>query len=108
MPDHSDQRNFDLEAAVDCLLANHSSTDAAVALETGGYIWQAAYTTDEWNLSWVRDDDTAGWIILGVRESGGCNLVDQDDYDEGTTIWSRDAIPDTHSLEKLEQRVLSE
>ena len=107
MPDHSDQRDFDLEAAVDCLLANHSTTDAAVALETGGYVWQAAYTTDEWNLSWVRDDDSAGWIILGARDSG-CNLVDQDDYDEGTTVWSRDAIPDTLSLEKLEQRVLTE
>ena len=108
MPDQSDQRDFDLEAAVDCLMANHSTTDAAVALETGGYVWQAAYSTDEWNLSWVRDDDTAGWIILGARESGGCNLVDQDDYDEGTTIWSRDSIPDTLTLEKLEQRVLAE
>ncbi len=108
MPDQSDQRDFDLEAAVDCLMTNHSTTDAAIALEMGGYIWQAAYTTDEWNLSWVRDDDTAGWIILGARESGGCNLVDQDDYEEETTIWSRDAIPDTHSLEKLEQRVLAE
>ena len=107
MPDHSDQRDFDLEAAVDCLMANHSTTDAAVALETGGYVWQAAYSTDEWNLSWVRDDDSAGWIILGARESG-CNLVDQDDYDDGTTVWSRDAIPDTLSLEKLEQRILAE
>ena len=44
---------------------------------------------------------------LGARESG-CNLIDQDDYDEGTTVWSRDAIPDTLSLEKLEQRILAE
>ena len=108
MPDHSDQRDFDLEAAVDCLMLNHSATDAAVALETGGYVWQAAYSTDEWNLSWVGDDDAAGWIILGARESGGCNLVDQDDYDEGTTVWSRDSIPDTLTLEKLEQRVLAD
>ena len=105
MPDESILRDFDLEAAIECLMANHSSSDAAEALGAAGYVWQATYSTDEWNMSWVDDDENAGWVILRHRDSG-CILAESHDYDEGTVPWDRNQIPETLTLGLLEERVL--
>ena len=105
MPDESSLREFDLEAAIDCLMANHSSSDVAEALESAGYIWQATYTSNEWNMSWVDDDENAGWVVLRVKDSG-CILAEQREYDEGTVSWDRNEIPETLTLGLMEERVL--
>ena len=107
MPDESDIREFDLEAAVDCLMTNHSSSDAAEALESAGYIWQATYSTDEWNMSWVDDNENAGWVVLRHKDSG-CILAEENDYDEDTVSWDRNEIPETLTLGLMEERILSE
>ena len=107
MPDESDIREFDLEAAVDCLMTNHSSSDAAHALESAGYIWQATYSADEWNMSWVDDDENSGWVVLRHRDSG-CILAEEHDYDEDTVSWDRNEIPETLTLGLMEERILSE
>ena len=105
MPDESSLREFDLEAAIDCLMTNHSSSDAAEALESAGYIWQATYSTDEWNMSWVDDDENAGWVVLRVKDSG-CILAEEQEYDEDTVSWDRNEIPETLTLGLIEERVL--
>ena len=105
MPDESSIREFDLEAAIECLMANHSSSDAAEALGAAGYIWQATYSADEWNMSWVDDDENAGWVVLKDRDSG-CILAEAHDYDEDTVSWDRNEIPETLTLSLIEERVL--
>ena len=107
MPDESDIREFDLEAAVDCLMTNHSSSDAAEALQSAGYIWQATYLANEWNMSWVDDDENSGWVVLRHRDSG-CILAEEHDYDEDTVSWDRNEIPETLTLGLMEERMLSE
>ena len=107
MPDESDIREFDLEAAVDCLMTNHSSSDAAEALQSAGYIWQATYSANEWNMSWVDDDENSGWVVLRHRDSG-CILAEEHDYDEDTVSWDRNEIPETLTLGLMEERMLSE
>ncbi len=107
MPDESDIREFDLEAAVDCLMSNHSSSDAAEALQSAGYIWQATYSSNEWNMSWVDDNENAGWVVLRHKDSG-CILAEEHDYDEDTVSWDRNEIPETLTLGLMEERVLSE
>jgi len=108
MPDESEIRMFDLEEAVQCLLANYSTRDAALALDSGGYIWQAAWSeptrSPEWNMSWVSDDDRSGWIILRST----CSLIDEGDYEDGEFKWNREAVPETLTLDLLETRILSE
>ena len=108
MPDESEIRMFDLEAAVQCLMANYSTRDAALALDSGGYIWQAAWSeptrSPEWNMSWVSDDDRSGWIIL--RSS--CSLIGEGDYEDGEFKWNREAVPETLTLDLIETRILSE
>jgi len=108
MPDETEIRMFDLEEAVQCLMANYSTRDAALALDSGGYIWQAAWSeptrSPEWNMSWVSDDDRSGWVIL--RSS--CSLIGEGDYEDGEFKWNREAVPETLTLDLLETRILSE
>ena len=107
MWDESEIRSFTLEDAISCLRANHSNRDITVAIDSDGYIWQSVYSSnevEEWNLSWVRSDETSGWAI--VRQSdNGCSFEDED-RDDGEVIWNQDAIPSTHTLKNLESRVL--
>ena len=107
MWDESEIRSFTLEDAISCLRANHSNRDITVAIDSDGYIWQSVYSlneVEEWNLSWVRSDETSGWAI--VRQSdNGCSFEDED-RDDGEVIWNQDAIPSTHTLKNLESRVL--
>ncbi|MEE3113309.1 MAG: SAP domain-containing protein [Candidatus Thermoplasmatota archaeon] len=110
MWDESEIRPFDLEEAIACLKANHSTSDAAVAILGGGYFWQAQWSqptgTPEWNLSWVDEDDRSGWLVLRSADSSGCDVVGQGSNDDGDVTWNRDAIPSTQTMALLEGRIL--
>ena len=107
MWDESDDRSFTLEDAISCLRANHSNRDVTEAIDSDGYIWQSVYSineVEEWNLSWVRSDETSGWAIVS-QSSNACSF-DSEGRDDGEVIWNQDAIPSTHTFKNLEARVL--
>ena len=107
MWDESEIRSFTLEDAISCLRANHSNRDITVAIDSEGYIWQSIYSLNEvqeWNLSWVRSDETSGWAI--VSQSNNACSFDDEGRDDGEVIWNQDAIPSTHTLKNLEARIL--
>lgn len=111
MPDESTSRDFDLEEAIECILVNHSTSEVAIALESTGYIWQAYWSqptrSPQWNMSWVNEDDRSGWAV--VRQIGSeCDIIDYGSHDSGTFSWNREAVPDTHTMSLLEQRLLDD
>ena len=57
-------------------------------------------------MSWVTEDERAGWTVV-EEDNGGCSLVDDDNMDDGTVQWNRNAIPDTLTMNSLESRLLS-
>tara|TARA_B100000427_G_scaffold315116_1_gene308901 strand:+ start:1 stop:1545 length:1545 start_codon:yes stop_codon:yes gene_type:complete len=111
MPDESTSRDFDLEEAIECTIVNHSTSELAIALESTGYIWQAYWSqptrSPQWNMSWVNEDDRSGWAV--VRQIGsGCDIIDYGSHASGTFSWNREAVPDTHTISLLEQRLLDD
>ena len=107
MWDESAIRSFSLEDAISCLRANHSNRDVTVAIDSDGYIWQSVYSineVEEWNLSWVRSDETSGWAIVS-KSNNACSF-DDEGRDDGEVIWNQEAIPSTHTLKNLEARIL--
>ncbi|MDP6220200.1 MAG: SAP domain-containing protein [Candidatus Thalassarchaeaceae archaeon] len=112
MWDESEIRDFDLEEAITCLKANHSTSDAAMAILEGGYFWQAQWSQPsgelEWNLSWVDEDDRSGWLVLRSTDSDGCDAIEQGSNDDGDVIWNRNAIPSTQTMALLEDRILDQ
>ncbi len=110
MPDESDTRVWDIEAALQCTLANHPSSGAALAVESGGYIWKASTkqvdSEQEWNLSWVADDDRTGLTIVRKQDDGCALVVDRNTQNEAVK-WNRNAIPDTLTMSVLENRILA-
>jgi hypothetical protein len=113
MWDESDIRIFNLEIAKECLMNNHSSSDAARAIIDGGYLWQSYweypdnFNNPQWNLSWVDPEDNSGWIVLSGNSSLDCKIINSNNNDNGDIIWNRPAIPDTPSLDLLEKRILN-
>ena len=108
MWDESEIRSFTLEDAISCLRANHSNRDVTEAIDSDGYIWQSIYSpneAEEWNLSWVRSDETSGWAIVS-KANNACSF-DDEGRDDGEVIWNQEAIPSTHTLKNLEDRVLN-
>ena len=111
--DESEIRSFSLEDAINCLRANHSNQDITVAIDSDGYIWQGIYSYsednnddfEEWNLSWVRSDETSGWAI--VRQNEFCSF-ENEGRNDGEVTWNQDAIPSTHTLKNLEDRILDD
>ena len=106
--DESEIRSFSIEDALNCLHTNYSSRDISVAIDSDGYIWQGTYgVTDfeEWNLSWVRSDETSGWAIVSLSNNE-CSF-DDEGRNDGEITWNQDAIPSTHTLNKLENRILN-
>ena len=91
---------------------NHSTSDAAIAIIDGGYLWQSYWkhsddsNNPEWNISWVDPDDNSGWLILNGNSSSNCKIKNSGSNDRGEIIWNNKAIPDTPSLNLLEQRIL--
>ena len=110
MPDESTIRSWDLESALECTLANYSTSGVAVAIEQGGYVWSASTnvvnSNIRWNMSWVTEDERAGWTVV-EEDSGGCSLIDDENMDDGTVQWNRNAIPETLTMNSLESRILS-
>ena len=110
MPDESTIRSWDLEYALECTLANYSTSGVATAIEQGGYVWSASTnvvnSNIRWNMSWVTEDERAGWTVV-EEDNGGCSLIDDDNMDDGTVQWNRNAIPETLTMNSLESRLLS-
>mgnify|MGYP001284201630 FL=1 len=110
MPDESTIRSWDLESALECTLANYSTSGVATAIEQGGYVWSASTnvlnSNIRWNMSWVTEDERAGWTVV-EEDNGGCSLIDDDNMDDGTVQWNRNAIPETLTMNSLESRLLS-
>jgi hypothetical protein len=110
MPDESAIRSWDLEAALECTLANYSTSGVATAIEQGGYVWRASTivvnSNIQWNMSWVTEDESAGWTVV-EEDNGGCSLIDDENMDDGTVQWNRNAIPETLTMNSLESRLLS-
>ena len=110
MPDESSLRAWNLESALECTLANYSTSGVATAIEQGGYVWSASTvmvdTNIQWNMAWVTEDERAGWTVV-QEDNGGCSLVDDENMDDGTVQWNRNAIPDTLTMNTLESRLLS-
>ena len=110
MPDESAIRSWDLESALECTLANYSTSGVATAIEQGGYVWRASTivvnSNIQWNMSWVTEDERAGWTVV-EENNGGCSLIDDENMDDGTVQWNRNAIPETLTMNSLESRLLS-
>lgn len=110
MPDESSKRAWDLEAALECTVANYSSSGVATAIEAGGYVWKASTvvidSTIQWNMSWVTEDERAGWTVVKERD-GGCAMIEDERMDDGTVQWNRNAIPETLTMQALESRLLT-
>ena len=107
MWDESEIRSFNLEDAVNCLRANYTNRDITVAIDSDGYIWQGIYSleeSEEWNLSWVRSDETSGWAIVSYSNDQ-CSFREEG-RDDGEVTWNQEAIPSTHTLKNLEHRIL--
>lgn len=111
MPDESDDR-VSLEQITTCLRTSHPTSDAAKALDEGGYVWEAthSFNDEDWNLSWVDIEDQSGWIILdGDTNDESCPIVDSGDWgNDGPVSWDKSAIPSTLTLDYLENRLLDE
>ena len=113
MWDESEIRSFSLEDAVNCLRSNYTNRDITVAIDSDGYIWQGLYSYssnaesnedfEEWNLSWVRSDETSGWAI--IRQNDACSF-ESERRNDGEITWNQEAIPSTHTLKNLESRIL--
>ena len=113
MWDESEIRSFSLEDAINCLRSNYTNRDITVAIDSDGYIWQGLYSYssnaesnedfEEWNLSWVRSDETSGWAI--IRQSDTCSF-ESERRNDGEITWNQEAIPSTHTLKNLEDRIL--
>ena len=92
------------------LFANYSTSGVATAIEQGGYVWSASTnvlnSNIRWNMSWVTEDERAGWTVV-EEDNGGCSLIDDDNMDDGTVQWNRNAIPETLTMNSLESRLLS-
>ncbi len=110
MPDESAIRSWDLEAALECTLANYSTSGVSTAIEQGGYVWRASTivvnSNIQWNMSWVTEDESAGWTVV-EEDNGFCSLIDDENMDDGTVQWNRNAIPETLTMNSLESRLLS-
>ena len=113
MWDESNLRNFNLETAKECLKNSHSSSDAAIAIIDGGYLWQSYWehpddsSDPQWNISWVDPDDNSGWLTLSGNSTSNCKITSSDNNANGEIIWNRAAIPDTPTMDLLEQRILN-
>ncbi len=111
MPDESESRT-NLEQITTCLLTSHPLSDAAKALDGGGYIWEATHSlnNEDWNLSWVDIEDQSGWIILDWEPNDeACPIMDSGDWGNDDPVsWDKSAIPSTLTLDYLENRLLNE
>ena len=114
LPDNSTHRTHPLDVAMTCV--PEFSVDASGAVEAldsrDGYVWRAIDTNNgsetEWNISWVANDNSAGWLLFSVAGSADdltCTFIDKGIFDD-TVAHDRDAIPEALPLEAVEQRIM--
>ena len=114
LPDNSTHRTHPLDVAMTCV--PEFSVDASGAVEAldsrDGYVWRAIDTNNgsetEWNISWVANDNSAGWLLFSVAGSVDdltCTFIDKGIFDD-TVAHDRDAIPEALPLEAVEQRIM--
>ena len=114
LPDNSTHRTHPLDVAMTCV--PEFSLDASGAVEAldsrDGYVWRAIDTNNgsetEWNISWVANDNSAGWLLFSVAGSADdltCTFIDKGIFDD-TVAHDRDAIPEALPLEAVEQRIM--
>ncbi|MEK9730957.1 MAG: SAP domain-containing protein [Candidatus Poseidoniales archaeon] len=109
IPDNSTLRQHTLADAVDCIPMLQNVQGMEGALEEGGYIWRAvderfSSGITEWNLSWVNNEGSAGWVLFSMQTDGEtttCTTEDKGVYDDSIAN-DRQAIPPTLSLDFVE------
>ena len=109
IPDNSTLRHHTLADAIDCIPMLQNVQGMEGALEDGGYIWRAvderfSSGTTEWNLSWVNNEGSAGWVLFSMQTDGEtitCTTEDKGVYDDSVAN-DRQAIPPTLSLDFVE------
>jgi hypothetical protein len=64
---------------------------------------------DEWNLSWVGNDDAHGWVRVdvGPGENGTCTFVQKESLDLGI-VWNRESAPAVLPLDEVEALLVAE
>jgi hypothetical protein len=113
LPDESEMRGYNLEQSIQCLdYFSGEITGATAALNDNGYIWRAiderANGMTIWNISWVANDNTAGWVefsITGPANEENCDYLDKGAYDEEIS-YNRNSIPETMNLSTMESRLM--
>lgn len=114
LPDNSTMRLHSLQEAMDCVPMLQNAQGLEAALDEGGYIWRAIdqrFSTGvtDWNLSWVNNEGSAGWVLVEMVTEDGtttCTTKDKGVYDD-TVANDRQAIPSTLSLDFLESEYAS-
>ena len=114
VPDGAPSASTTLEDAFACLRSVGSSASGAnAALDNEGYIWRAVGESgsveDEWNLSWVGNDDAHGWVRVdvGPGENGTCTFVQKESLDLGI-VWNRESAPAVLPLDEVEALLVAE
>jgi len=114
VPDGAPSASTTLEDAFACLRSVGSSASGAnAALDNEGYIWRAVGESgsveDEWNLSWVGNDDAHGWVRVNVGpgENGTCTFVHKESLDLGI-VWNRESAPAVLPLDEVEALLVAE
>ena len=112
LPDESEIRGYNLEQSIQCLdYFSGEVTGATAALNDNGYIWRAidertnGVTT--WNVSWVANDNTAGWVkfsISGSANEENCDYIDKGAHDP--ISYNRNSIPSTLNISTMESRLM--
>lgn len=108
-PDNSTKRSHSLEVAVSCIdVFNTPARDALRDYQA--YIWRAQDNRSDsskttWNMSWLANDDSSGWIIIDVSgttaSSETCTLISEGMHDDAPTH-NRNAIPESPSIAWME------
>ena len=108
MPDESDSR-LNIEETVACMMATYPTSDASVAVDSGGYFWKANHLLGDmnWNLSWVDTQDRSGWIHLSM-DGQECSILESGQYQEGEVSWDKTSVPSTLTLDYLGSRLLAQ
>ncbi|MBT7937933.1 MAG: SAP domain-containing protein [Euryarchaeota archaeon] len=108
-PDNSTKRSHNLELAVSCIdVFNTPARDALRDYQA--YIWRAQDNRSDsskttWNMSWLANDDSSGWIIIDVSgttaSSEACTLISEGMHDDAPSH-NRKAIPESPSISWME------
>ena len=112
MPDETTMRSHSFELAIGCFdYFQGEASGATNAIDDSGYIWRAT-TKDtaqgsEWNMSWVAQDESAGWIkfnLTGTPSESACEFTEKGVFDD-SVAFNREAIPTTLNISMMEQRL---